>query len=194
MKQDANFPFDMSELVERYGIKRQSLLEYVKNHITTLNESQVHARKFGKEWKFDTVAVRRLDELRGYIGTAIAVVEYESPEAVRAREAEAELEQAKQRIEELQKELQEKDKTIGLQVKLLADEKANSEQKLLLLTSEAEAESKKQATRIAELENEKATAEAESKANLDRAMSAEAKYKAEINKGLIERIKDWLAR
>ena len=194
MKQGENYPFTMQDLVERYGIKRQSLQEYIKNHINTLNTDGVHARKFGKEWKFDTVAVKRLDELRGYIGTAIAVVEYESPEAVRAREAEAELEQAKQLIEELQNQLQEKDKTIGLQVKLLADEKANSEQKLLLLTSEAEAESKKQATRIAELENEKATAEAESKANWDRAMSAEAKYKAEINKGLLERIKDWLAR
>lgn len=194
MKQGENYPFTMQDLVERYGIKRQSLQEYIKNHITTLNEGGVHARKFGKEWKFDVVAVNRLDELRGYIGTAIAVVEYESPEAVRAREVEAELEQAKQRIEELQKKLQEKDRTIGLQVKLLADEKANSEQKLLLLTSEAEAESKKQVARIAELENEKAIAEAESKANLDRAMSAEAKYKAEINKGLIERVKDWFTR
>jgi hypothetical protein len=180
MKQGENYPFAMQDLVERYGIKRQSLLEYTKNHISELNEDGVHARKFGKEWKFDTVAVKRLDELRGYIGNAIAIIEYESPELARAREAEAELEQVKQRIDELEQELKAKSRTIDMQVQMLADEKANSDQKLLLLTSEAEAKEQEQAKRIEELE-------ADNKTNLDRAMSAEAEVARYKNLNFLER-------
>lgn len=165
MKQDINFPFTMQFLVERYEIKRQSLLEYTKNHISELNEGGVHARKFGKEWRFDEVAVNRLDEMRGYLGTAIATNNYETAEMVRIKDLEQELDKAKAEIAQQKEWLDSQARTMKNQLSMLeANENrikflADNNAKLQQLTNRADEEKKKVLNRIQDLEARATSAE-----------------------------------
>lgn len=189
MKQDINYPFTMQFLIERYEVRRQSLLEYTKNHISELNEDGVHARKFGKEWRFDEVAVSRLDELRGYLGASVATNNYETAEIARIKELERLLADSKDKIDELEISLESREATIRIQADLIATTKEQNarligeKDKLLLLTSQAEAEKQAQTERIESLEAENALV-------AERARLAEAELARERSKGFWEKVKD----
>ena len=183
MKQDINYPFTMQFLIERYEVRRQSLLEYTKNHISELNEGGVHARKFGKEWRFDEVAVSRLDELRGYLGASVATNNYETAEMVRIAELEKELAEANENIGELKAEVASKDAIIKNQNNLIGLIEAKQEQ-LLLQSSQAEDKTAEQAKEIERLEAESVVAQGEIKELEKRAMEAENALAEERSKSL----------
>lgn len=198
MKQEINYPFTIQFLIERYEVRRQSLLEYTKNHISELNEDGVHARKFGKEWRFDEVAVSRLDELRGYLGASVAIYDYENPETVRANEAEANLARALEKIAELEQSNKRKDDALQSQAKALelqatkleeADKKLKKAQADALLLTAAEADLKiaeadkcRQQKQISEQAEEIACLKAEFEAERKARQDAEARAEAEAKK------------
>lgn len=189
MKQVVNYPYNMTFLIERYEVKRQTMQEYINKHISELNEGGVHARKFGKEWKFDVVAVNRLDELRGYIGASLSNVDYETEEIARIKELERLLADSKDKIDELEISLESREATIRIQADLIATTKEQNarligeKDKLLLLTSQAEAEKQAQTERIESLEAENALV-------AERARLAEAELARERSKGFWEKVKD----
>ena len=154
MKQDVNYPFTMQFLIERYEVRRQSLLEYTKNHISELNEDGVHARKFGKEWRFDEVAVSRLDELRGYLGASVATNNYETAEVARIKELEQELEEAKAEIARQKEWLDSQALAAKKQLALLEahETKIKELEPKVLQLNAAEADNKLKADKIAELQ------------------------------------------
>lgn len=206
MKQDINYPFTMQFLIERYEVRRQSLLEYTKNHISELNEDGVHARKFGKEWRFDEVAVSRLDKLRGYLGASVVTNNYETAETARIKELEQELEEAKAEIARQKEWLDSQALVAKKQLALLEANETKikkAENDALLLSAakadleKAEAENKQQADQIAELQadgerKEQAISELEAKnAEVQRELqTTKTALVAEQNKSLWQVIKE----
>ena len=58
---------NLEDLMKRYGIAKSSLSEFIKNHITEINnDGQNHIVTDRKVKWFDDYAVQRIDELRGY--------------------------------------------------------------------------------------------------------------------------------
>lgn len=145
----------INDLMKRYGINRASMTEYAKSKIGAINKDGVHAKKSGKEWQFDAVAVKRLDELRSY---GIELENYDSPEKAKIAELEKELEEARKFMAAAQAEnSRQKDKIIELlenKEKLIAKEIETSR---LIAGFESdkkitEAESKQKDIRIEELQ------------------------------------------
>lgn len=56
----------INELMKRYNITTaQGMTRTIRVHLDELNADGEHARKIGKEWQLDAVAIRRLDSIRG---------------------------------------------------------------------------------------------------------------------------------
>lgn len=121
--------WSVNDLMKRYNINRASLIEYAKAKENVINASAVNMQKTGKEWQFNSEAVRILDELRGY---GVVVENYDSPERARIAELEAELEEARKFMAIAQAEnSRQKDRIIEL-----LEEK--NEAKMLLTMAESE--------------------------------------------------------
>lgn len=104
IREDVNLPYSMAFLVERYGVTQQALNKFVNKNIKKINKDGEHARKVGKEWRFDDVALTVIDYLKDKKKDASLPVigSYESPEAIRIKELEAEVERlAKENAEVL---------------------------------------------------------------------------------------------
>ena len=135
------------------------------------------------------VAVNRLDELRGYIGASLTNVDYETEEIARIKELERLLADSKDKIDELEISLESREATIRIQADLIVTTKEQNarligeKDKLLLLTSQAEAEKQAQTERIESLEAENALV-------AERARLAEAELARERSKGFWEKVKD----
>ena len=128
--------WSVNDLMKRYNINRASLIEYAKAKENVINASAVNMQKTGKEWQFNSEAVRILDELRGY---GVVVENYDSPEKARIAELEAELEEARKFMTVAQAEnSRQKDRIIELleEKSLLLEEK--NEAKMLLTMAESE--------------------------------------------------------
>ena len=128
--------WSVNDLMKRYNINRASLIEYAKAKENVINASAVNMQKTGKEWQFNSEAVRILDELRGY---GVVVENYDSPERARIAELEAELEEARKFMAIAQAEnSRQKDRIIELleEKSLLLEEK--NEAKMLLTMAESE--------------------------------------------------------
>ena len=128
--------WSVNDLMKRYNINRASLIEYAKAKENVINASAVNMQKTGKEWQFNSEAVRILDELRGY---GVVVENYDSPEKARIAELEAELEEARKFMAVAQAEnSRQKDRIIELleEKSLLLEEK--NEAKILLTMAESE--------------------------------------------------------
>lgn len=67
----------MKELAGHFGVAIPTLHEYVKNHLNEINVDGEHAAQRAGKWIFDSVAVKRLEELRGF-GIAGVLEELES--------------------------------------------------------------------------------------------------------------------
>lgn len=183
VQEGAVLPYSMGFLMERYKVRQQSLNEYVKNHLVELNADGIHARKVGKEWRFDGTAIRILDELRNFAGEAVVVSDYETAENARIRDLEKELAEAKDDIEELKLSISIKESFAVAQQKLL-DQVINERDRQLLLTSQAEAKEVEQAKEIERLEAESVIAQGEIKELEKRAMEAENALAEERSKSL----------
>lgn len=215
IREDVNLPYSMAFLVERYGVTQQALNKFVNKNIKKINKDGEHARKVGKEWRFDDVALTVIDYLKDKKKDAgLPVVgSYESAEAIRIKELEAEVERLAKENAEVHNQNNALIITNGSQASMLA--KANKqveelEGKVLQLTAaeadleKAKAENQEKDEQIAKLQTDGqckdmaiAELKAESQANLDRAISAESFGKkmeqelaAERNKGLWQIIKE----
>lgn len=78
----------------------QVMLRFVKAHIEEINTDGEHAKKDGKSWQFDEVAVSRILQLRAPLPAKLA--EQETPEQVELRQTRAVLQAAQQKIISLQ--------------------------------------------------------------------------------------------
>ena len=167
-----NYIYNIKYLADRYGIKRQTVQQcYIDKYRSTLNADQVHILKIGKEWRLDTEAVNMLDGIVGYVGDKVAVPDYESPEMVKIRELEAEVERLTRENTEVRTENQGLILINGSQDKTIDEIRAEKEEYKLLTSN----------------------AEAEKQANLDRAMSAEAEVARFKNMSRWERFKFLIA-
>lgn len=185
VRHDVNLPYSMAFLVERYGVTQQALNKFVNKNIKKINKDGEHARKVGKEWRFDDVALTVIDYLKDKKKDAgLPVVgSYESAEAIRIKELEKLLAERNDEFDEMKQKYEAKSKTVDLQANMLAEANAKVkelEPKVLQLNA-AEADNKLKADQIAKLqadgkEKDKTISElkAENQANLDRAMSAES--------------------
>ena len=77
--------YKSDELMVRYGLSSAAFRKYVNTKLAVINEDGKHAWKESNEWLFDDVAVRRLDNLRGY-GTTIVEKADDSEEVLRLRD------------------------------------------------------------------------------------------------------------
>lgn len=189
VKQGAKLPYTMGFLMKRYQIRQQSLNEYIKKHIDEINQDGIHARKVGKEWRFDGTAIRIIDELRDFAGDSVVMNGYETAEELKIKELERLLAGFKDKIDELEISLESREATIRIQADLIATTKEQNarligeKDKLLLLTSQAEAEKQAQTERIESLEAENALV-------AERARLVEAELARERSKGFWEKVKD----
>ena len=126
---------NLEDLMKRYGIAKSSLSEFIKNHITEINnDGQNHIVTDRKVKWFDDYAVQRIDELRGYNSNVTLAAE--AAKADRERELLEENSQLKTRLllmaeekAQVYKELAEYKgyKLLSREMKQLAEE-AKSEQ------------------------------------------------------------------
>ena len=194
--------WSVNDLMKRYNINRASLIEYAKAKENVINASAVNMQKTGKEWQFNSEAVRILDELRGY---GIVIENYDSPEKARIAELEKELEEARTFMAAAQAEnSRQKDKIIELleekaeAVKLLAcaeaDRKmAENDVAIIKKTRELENETasseiERQKMELSALKEERAVVKAEADMLRKELQEAQAALKAEKSKTLLQRI------
>ena len=78
----------------------QVMLLWVKNHLAEINKDGEHAKKEGKSWLFDEIAVKRVLELRAQ--TTYTKAEKETPEQAELRQARIIATRAQQQIIMLQ--------------------------------------------------------------------------------------------
>ena len=156
VRNDVNLPYSMSFLVERYGVTQQALNKFVNKNIKKINKDGEHARKVGKEWRFDDVALTVIDYLKDKKKDAglPAIGNYESPEMVKIRELEAEVERLAKENAEVLTQNNALIITNGNQANMLAKATKQVEElegKVLQLNA-AEADNKLKADQIAELQ------------------------------------------
>ena len=88
---------NLEDLMKRYGIAKSSLSEFIKNHITEINnDGQSHIVTDRKVKWIDDYAVQRIDELRGYNSNVTLAAE--AAKADRERELLEENSQLKTRL------------------------------------------------------------------------------------------------
>lgn len=191
---------NLEDLMKRYGIAKSSLSEFIKNHITEINnDGQNHIVTDRKVKWFDDYAVQRIDELRGYNSNVTLAAE--AAKVDRERELLEENSQLKTRLllmaeekAQVYKELAEYKgyKLLSGELQTLAEE-AKSEQKA------AEARLKQAAEIEAAAHRERQQHDAERAEAARKLNEAETRYEKaiEINRLLqdqlaTERKKTWL--
>lgn len=168
---------NLEDLMKRYGIAKSSLSEFIKNHITEINnDGQNHIVTDRKVKWFDDYAVQRIDELRGYNSNVTLAAE--AAKADRERELLEENSQLKTRLllmaeekAQVYKELAEYKgyKLLSREMKQLAEE-AKSEQKAAEIEAAARRERQQYDTERAEAARrlEEAAARYEKAAEINR--------------------------
>lgn len=131
----------------------QVMLLWVKNHLAEINADGEHAKKEGKSWLFDDIAVQRILEMRGDAIPARA--ERETKEQAELRRAQTMLTRAQQNIIELQGKALENSQHI---IKLTED-RAQAEAQAQILEAKLEGTQAQLAT--ATIEKERLGAELE---------------------------------
>ena len=128
----------------------QVMLLWVKNHLAEINADGEHAKKEGKSWLFDDIAVQRILEMRGDAIPARA--ERETKEQAELRRAQTMLTRAQQNIIELQGKALENSQHI---IKLTED-RAQAEAQAQILEAKLEGAEAQLATTTSEKEQLKA--------------------------------------
>ena len=124
----------------------QVMLLWVKNHLAEINTDGEHAKKEGKSWLFDEIAVRRIIELRGDAIPARA--ERETKEQAELKRAQILLTKTQQNVIELQSKVLEDAQHI---IKL-TEGKAQAEAQTQILELKLEGKEAQLATAKTELE------------------------------------------
>lgn len=124
----------------------QVMLLWVKNHLAEINADGEHAKKEGKSWLFDDIAVQRILEMRGDAIPARA--ERETKEQAELRRAQTMLTRAQQNIIELQGKALENSQHI---IKLTED-RAQAEAQAQILEAKLEGTQAQLATATSEKE------------------------------------------
>lgn len=132
----------------------QVMLLWVKNHLAEINADGEHAKKEGKSWLFDDIAVQRILEMRGDAIPARA--ERETKEQAELRRAQTMLTRAQQNIIELQGKALENSQHI---IKLTED-RAQAEAQAQILEAKLEGTEAQLATTTSEKEQLKAQLDA----------------------------------
>lgn len=55
-----------TDLMDRYNLTRQAVLQYLAKHLDEVNTDGAHAYKIKGDWQLDATALERLDKSRGY--------------------------------------------------------------------------------------------------------------------------------
>ena len=170
----------------------QVMLLWVKNHLAEINTDGEHAKKEGKSWLFDEIAVNRIIELRGDAIPARA--ERETKEQAELKRAQILLTKTQQNVIELQSKVLEDAQHI---IKL-TEGKAQAEAQTQILEAKLEGTQAQLATATSEKEGLKTELERLQVAHqsaqaqllaLERAkIELEAKLAEEKSKGFFDRL------
>lgn len=164
---------NLEDLMKRYGIAKSSLSEFIKNHITEINnDGQNHIVTDRKVKWFDDYAVQRIDELRGYNSNVTLAAE--AAKADRERELLEEISTLKTAMLKIKEQYQQQQLSYRDKIDELKDRAHSAE--LLQLQSSAQLE---QLQRTAADAQQRAM-EAEQIAAHERRRAAEADQKAEF--------------
>lgn len=110
----------MKEIAGHFNVSIQTMTEYVKRHLDEINTDGPHAAMHGGKWMFDTVAIERMEELRGWRVSSV-MKEVENKKLVQAQAI----------IQDLQNRLTQE----ALENKAAQEEKAATWQKMADLTA-----------------------------------------------------------
>lgn len=58
--------YSITDLMDRYNLTRQAVLQYLAKHLDEVNTDGAHAYKIKGDWQLDATALERLDKSRGY--------------------------------------------------------------------------------------------------------------------------------
>lgn len=136
----------IQDMMEHFGWKSaQAALKYIKTHLKDINRDGKHAYQAGGKWQFDEVAVKRLEELRGF--GLINVME--KVESSRNAELVATITNLQTRLTAAMIELDETRKeTIETKDKLIAIMEENTRNAVNATALEAKLEAKERETKI----------------------------------------------
>ena len=56
--------FSVTALMERYVATSAAIRKFINSKIDIINKDGIHAKKIGRSWRFDSEAVKIIDELR----------------------------------------------------------------------------------------------------------------------------------
>ena len=170
----------------------QVMLLWVKNHLAEINTDGEHAKKEGKSWLFDEIAVKRIMELRAQ--TTHARADKETPEQAELRQARVIVTKAQQQIIMLQnKTIEDAQHIIKLtegkaqaeaQTKILELKLEGKEAQLATATSEKE----RLGAELERLQVAHQSAQAQLLALEKAKIELEAKLAEEKSKGFFDRL------
>lgn len=58
--------YTVTDLMERYGLTRQAVLQYLSKHLEEVNSDGLHASKIKGDWQIDSKGLEIIDKARGY--------------------------------------------------------------------------------------------------------------------------------
>ena len=168
----------INELMKRYNITTaQGMTRTIRVHLDELNADGEHARKIGKEWQLDAVAIRRLDSIRG-LSKSEAIQNLENAE-IRSLNEEVKnlnvallhaqneaLEAQKQVLQAQAAVLQEKDRIIAMQNQKAAAETKAAQNEVRIEAMQQELN--RQAKELQQARQAAAQVQEESKAQQER--------------------------
>lgn len=163
--------YSITDLMERYNLTRQAVLQYLAKHLDEVNTDGAHAYKIKGDWQLNATALERLDKSRGY-NTNLAL-EAEIRQKQREYELLEEISSLKTAMLTVKEQYQQAKENLYQQ--LLAEKDRAYSAELLQLKSNAQIEQLHQAKAIAEQQ----AAAAQERATVAEAATAQERQKAE---------------
>lgn len=191
--------YSITDLMDRYNLTRQAVLQYLAKHLDEVNTDGAHAYKIKGDWQLDATALERLDKSRGY-NTNLAL-EAEIRQKQREYELLEEISSLKTAMLTVKEQYQQTKENLYQQ--LLTEKDRAHAAELLQLQSRSQLEQLEQAKAAAEqaaaTAQERAAAAEQDAAQERRKAEAAAKAAAEENYRLKaalqeERQKSWFDR
>lgn len=191
--------YSITDLMDRYNLTRQAVLQYLAKHLDEVNTDGAHAYKIKGDWQLDATALERLDKSRGY--NANLALEAEIRQKQREYELLEEISSLKTAMLTVKEQYQQTKENLYQQ--LLTEKDRAHAAELLQLQSRSQLEQLEQAKAAAEqaaaTAQERAAAAEQDAAQERRKAEAAAKAAAEENYRLKaalqeERQKSWFDR
>lgn len=170
--------YTVTDLMERYGLTRQAVLQYLSKHLEKVNADGLHASKVKGDWQIDEKGLETIDKARGY-NTNLAL-EAELRQKRREQELLEEISTLKTAMLTIKEKYQQNKEELYKQ--LLQERERAHQAELLQLQSRSQLEQLQQAKIAAEqaaaTAQERATA-AEAATTQERQRAEDLKEKAE---------------